>query len=140
MRLNNGPRRVQRVDRGIRVGGLLVAVDDEQAAVRPHPLQADGPHQEPADDARFVDVLAHSLEHLGGYSPEEAKRVAGAMVPDVSPYDPAHPVAYPDNGRLLTDDVVDPFMAILTNGKGCMLDNALLPLSPSAHGVFAFGL
>ena len=30
---------------------------------------------EPADDARFVPVFAHSLEHMGGYSPEEAKQV-----------------------------------------------------------------
>jgi hypothetical protein len=72
---------------------------------------------EPADDARFVEVLSHSLEHIGGYSQEEAKRVAATMVPDVLPYDPTRPVAYPANGRLLTDDVVDPFMAILTNGK-----------------------
>jgi hypothetical protein len=64
-----------------------------------------------------VEGIAHSLEHTGGYSPQEAKRAAGAMVPDVLPYDPARPVAYPDNGRLLTDDVVDPFLAILTNGK-----------------------
>src|SRR5216684_1658249 len=27
---------------------------------------------EPADDARFVAVFAHSLEHTGGYTPEEA--------------------------------------------------------------------
>src|SRR5919202_2329324 len=72
---------------------------------------------EPADDARFVDVLAHSLEHTGGYSPEEAKQVAGTLLPDILRYDPARPVAYPDNGRMLTDDVADPFMAILTNGK-----------------------
>ena len=34
---------------------------------------------EPADDARFVPVFAHALEHTGGYSPEEAKRVAGKL-------------------------------------------------------------
>ena len=72
---------------------------------------------EPADDARFVDVLAQSLEHTGGYSPEEAKRAAGTLLPDVLRYDPTRAVAYPDNGRMLTDDVADPFMAILTNGK-----------------------
>jgi Domain of unknown function (DUF4331) len=32
---------------------------------------------QPADDARFVPIFAHALEHTGGYSPEEAKRVAG---------------------------------------------------------------
>jgi len=72
---------------------------------------------EPADDARFVDSIAHGLEHTGGYTPEEAKRVAETMLPDILPYDPTRPVAYPDNGRLLTDDVADPFVAILTNGK-----------------------
>lgn len=72
---------------------------------------------EPADDARFVDVFAHSLEHMGGYGADEAKRVAGTLLPDVLPYDPSRPVSYPENGRSLTDDVADPFMAILTNGK-----------------------
>jgi Domain of unknown function (DUF4331) len=72
---------------------------------------------EPAGDARFVDVMAHSLEHIGGYSQEEAKQVAATLLPDILRYDPARPVAYPDNGRLLTDDVADLFIAILTNGK-----------------------
>jgi hypothetical protein len=72
---------------------------------------------EPADDDRFVDVLAHSLEHMGGYSPEEAKRVAGTLLPDIIRYDPKRPVAYPDNGRLFTDDVGDSNVAIFTNGK-----------------------
>jgi uncharacterized protein DUF4331 len=72
---------------------------------------------EPADDARFVGVFAHSLEHLGGYSPEEAKRVAGTFLPDVIRYDPKRPVAYSDNGRLLTDNVGDFNTAIFMNGK-----------------------
>ena len=72
---------------------------------------------EPADDARFLDVLAHSLEHIGGYSPDEAKGVAGTLLPDIVRYDPKRPVAYPDNGRLLTDDVGDFNVAIFTNGK-----------------------
>jgi Domain of unknown function (DUF4331) len=72
---------------------------------------------EPADDARFVDVMAHSLEHIGGYSPDEAKRVAGTLLPDVIRYNSMRPVAYPDNGRLLTDDVGDFNAAIFTNGK-----------------------
>jgi hypothetical protein len=33
---------------------------------------------EPADDARFIPVFAHSLEHTGGYTPEEATRVANS--------------------------------------------------------------
>ena len=72
---------------------------------------------EPADDARFVTVFAHSLEHTGGYSPEEATRVAGTLLPDILLYDPRRPATYPDNGRALTDDVMDVFLPILTNGK-----------------------
>jgi hypothetical protein len=72
---------------------------------------------EPADDARFVAVFAHSLEHAGGYSPEEARRVAGKLLPDLLRYDPTRPASFPDNGRALTDDVQDAFLAILTNGK-----------------------
>jgi hypothetical protein len=72
---------------------------------------------QPADDARFVPVFAHSLEHLGGYSREEATRVAKTLLPDILYYDPAVPAAYPDNGRTLTDDVMDVFIPMITNGK-----------------------
>ena len=72
---------------------------------------------EPADDARFVAVFAHALEHAGGYPPEEARRVAGKLLPDLLRYDPTRPASFPDNGRALTDDVQDAFLAILTNGK-----------------------
>jgi Domain of unknown function (DUF4331) len=72
---------------------------------------------EPADDARFVPVFAHSLEHTGGYSSEEAMRVAGKLLPDVLRYDPKRPASFPVNGRALSDDVSDIFLAILTNGK-----------------------
>jgi hypothetical protein len=72
---------------------------------------------EPADDARFVDGIAHILEHAGGYSPEEARRVAEPMLPDILPYNPTRPAGYPNNGRLFTDDVGDYVVAILTNGR-----------------------
>jgi hypothetical protein len=72
---------------------------------------------EPADDARFIPMFAHALEHTGGYTAEEAKRVAGTMLPDVMHYDPARPASYPKNGRALSDDTVDSFLAVLTNGK-----------------------
>jgi Domain of unknown function (DUF4331) len=72
---------------------------------------------EPAEDGRFVAVFAHSLEHTGGYAPEEAQRVAQALLPDVMRYDPKRPASYPTNGRALSDDVVDGFLTILTNGK-----------------------
>jgi hypothetical protein len=72
---------------------------------------------QPADDARFIPVFAHSLEHTGGFTPEEAKRVAGTLLPDILFYDPTRPAAYPHNGRTLSDDVSDIFLSIITNGK-----------------------
>jgi hypothetical protein len=72
---------------------------------------------EPADDARFVPVFAHALEHAGGYTPAEATRVAATMLPDVLHFDPTRPASYPNNGRSLTDDVVDLFLPVLSNGK-----------------------
>jgi hypothetical protein len=72
---------------------------------------------QPADDARFVDVFAHALEHTGGYSPTEAKRVARTLLPEIMTYDPARPASFPSSGRTLTDDAGDAFLTILTNGK-----------------------
>jgi len=72
---------------------------------------------EPVDDARFVPVFAHSLEHTGNYKPDEARRVAESLLPDVLMYDPALPVMYPTNGRALTDDVMDHFIALLSAGE-----------------------
>jgi len=72
---------------------------------------------EPVDDSRFVSVFAHSLEHIGGYTPEEAKRAAQTLLPDVMSYDPTLPASFPSNGRTLTDDAGDIFVAVLTNGK-----------------------
>jgi hypothetical protein len=72
---------------------------------------------EPVDDARFIGVFAHSLEHTGGYSPEEAARVAGTLLPDIMRYDATRPASFPHNGRGLADDAADAFIAILTNGK-----------------------
>ncbi len=50
---------------------------------------------QPADDARFIPVFAHSLEHTGGYTPAEARRVAGTLLPDILPYDPSGRRAIP---------------------------------------------
>jgi len=72
---------------------------------------------QPADDARFVASFAHALEHTGGYAPEEARRAARTLLPDVLSYDPTRPASFPGNGRTLTDDAADAFLAVLTNGK-----------------------
>jgi len=71
----------------------------------------------PADDERFIGVFAHELEHTGGYTAEEAIRVARTLLPDVLPYDPRRPASFPHNGRTLTEDVADLFLSVLTNGR-----------------------
>ena len=72
---------------------------------------------EPADDERFIGVFAHELEHAGGYTPEDAGGVARTLLPDMLFYDLRGPARFPHNGRTRTDDVVDVFFALLTNGK-----------------------
>jgi Domain of unknown function (DUF4331) len=72
---------------------------------------------EPAHDERFVPAFAHALEHIGFYTPEDARTAARSQLPDVIRYDHSQPVKYPTNGRALTDDVVDYFLGVLTNGK-----------------------
>jgi hypothetical protein len=72
---------------------------------------------EPAEDARFVAVFAHALEHTGAYTPEEARRAAGTLLPDMLSYDPTRPASFPSNGRTLTDDAGDAFLAVFTNGR-----------------------
>ena len=95
-------------DRGARPSQAVFLPGDERDA-----YLAAGP----ADDTRFIAVFAHSLEHTGGYSSGEARRVAGSLLPDIMRFDPAHAASYPSNGRALTDDVLDGFISILTNGK-----------------------
>ncbi len=72
---------------------------------------------QPADDERFVPVFAHALEHAGGYTPEDAARVAATLLPDVMQYQPGVPASYPSNGRALNDDAGANFINILSNGK-----------------------
>jgi hypothetical protein len=95
-------------DRGARPSQSIFLTGTEKAAY----LAA-----QPSDDTRFIPVFAHSLEHTGGYTPEEARRVAETLLPDVLPYDPKRPASYPENGRALSDDVMDTFVSLLTNGK-----------------------
>jgi hypothetical protein len=57
---------------------------------------------EPKDDARFVGAFAHALEHLGGFAPAEARRVAGTLLPDLIYYDYSRPAAFPPLDSTLT--------------------------------------
>jgi hypothetical protein len=95
------------VERGARPAQAVILVEERDAYLA----------GEPAKDGRFIAGFAHALEHSGGYSPAEAKRVAGTLLPDVLLYDPTRPACFPDNGRTLTDDAFDTFIRILTNGR-----------------------
>jgi hypothetical protein len=95
-------------DRGARPAQAIFLVGDHgDAYITAEPLQ----------DAQFIPVFGHSLEHTGGYTPLEARRVAGTLLPDILYFDPARPASYPNNGRALTDDVLDHFLSVITNGK-----------------------
>jgi len=72
---------------------------------------------EPANDDRFIGVFAHELEHAGGYTREDATAVARKLLPDILSYNPREPTRFPHNGRTLTDDAVDVFLSLYTNGK-----------------------
>jgi hypothetical protein len=102
-------------------GGSWVQADrgarPSQAVFLPGDAQDAYLAAEPVDDDRFIAVFAHSLEHSGGYTPDEARRVAKTLLPDIMRFDHTRPASYPDNGRTLTDDVLDQFLSILTNGR-----------------------
>jgi hypothetical protein len=95
-------------DRGARASQEPFLIGDQQAAYLAG---------EPAQDARFIPVFAHSLQHTGGYTPDEATRLATTMLPDVLPYQPAHRATYPSNGRTLTDDAGGYFITEMSKGK-----------------------
>lgn len=95
-------------DRGALAAQSVFLTNDQREAY----LKSD-----PVDDHAFIPVFAHSLEHLGNFASDAAKEVAKDLLPDVIRYDAAQPATYPANGRTLTDDVMGPFLAIITDGK-----------------------
>jgi hypothetical protein len=105
--INTGGSWVQ-ADRGARPSQTPFLTGEQNAAYRT---------AEPANDAQFIPVFAHALEHTGGYTPDEARRVAGTMLPDLMRYNSARPASFPSSGRALTDDVSDAFISVVTNGK-----------------------
>ncbi len=94
-------------DRGARPSQTPFLADAEREAY------LDG---EPAQDERFVPMFAHALEKTGGYTPQGAEAAARSLLPDVLPYDPKMPAAYPGNGRMPRDDAKDVFLTVL-NGR-----------------------
>jgi Domain of unknown function (DUF4331) len=116
----------------VRRDGELVVVDRAG-----HPAQAsffntDETKEEynaahPAHDVeRFTDQFVEVLEHIGGYSIDDAKAAINkeGLLPDLLTFDPTLPAGYP-NGRTLTDHVVAARMALLS--KGTAPDDGLKP-------------
>jgi hypothetical protein len=72
--------------------------------------------RQPVDDvANYLEPWSKLLEN-GGYPPDEARRAALMMLPDILRYDRAKPAHYP-NGRTPIDDVYSYRFAWLSNGK-----------------------
>jgi hypothetical protein len=84
--------------------------------VNPNNIKNEYNLRQPVDDlANYLDLWSKLLEG-NGYSPEEARKAALIVLPDILRYDRARPAAYP-NGRALTDDAFSDRFAWLTNGK-----------------------
>jgi hypothetical protein len=72
--------------------------------------------RQPADDvANYLGPWSKLLEN-SGYPPEEARKAALTVLPDILHYDRSKPAAQP-NGRTLTDDSYSMRFAWLTHGK-----------------------
>lgn len=61
--------------------------------------------------SKFTEVLSGF-----GYDDAEAAGLAGDVLPDILLYDVGQPSGYP-NGRLLTDDILNRVVALLTRGR-----------------------
>ncbi len=63
---------------------------------------------------RFLPKFAAALQKAG-YDETEAAKTAQDLLPDILPYDFSRETRYP-NGRLLTDDLLDIMLSLLTHG------------------------
>jgi Domain of unknown function (DUF4331) len=105
----------------VRRDGAIVQVDRGghptiNPFVNPNNIKNEYNLRQPADDlANYLDLWSKLLEG-NGYSPEEARKAALIVLPDILRYDRTQPAAYP-NGRALADDAFSARFAWLTNGK-----------------------
>jgi hypothetical protein len=74
------------------------------------------------DVANFTDGAVRALQAFssldpeGPYSDDEARALAGVLLPDVVTYDTSSTAVGPLNGRALADDVIDVELRIVTGG------------------------
>jgi Domain of unknown function (DUF4331) len=105
----------------VRRDGAIVQVDRGgnptiNPFINPNNIKNEYNLRQPVDDlANYLDLWSKLLEG-NGYSPEEARKAALIVLPDVLRYDRDRPTAYP-NGRALTDDVFSARFAWLSHGK-----------------------
>jgi len=94
-------------DRGARPSAICILTVEEAAYLA----------AEPADDGPFRPVSHTHWSTPVGIRPRKQRGVARTLLPDILFYDPTRPASYPDNGRKLSDDVMDGFVSILSNGR-----------------------
>jgi hypothetical protein len=105
----------------LRRNGVLVQVDRGghptiNPFINPNNVKNEYNLRQPADDlANYLELWSKVLED-NGYPPEEARKAALIVLPDILRYDRTKPAAYP-NGRALTDDAFSARFAWLSNGK-----------------------
>jgi hypothetical protein len=106
----------------VRRDGSIVQVDRGghptiNPFVSPNNTKNEYNRRQPVDDvANYLEIWSEFLQDNGGYSPEEAKRAALVVLPDILRYNRSQPVAYP-NGRSLTGDAFDARFAWMSNGR-----------------------
>jgi hypothetical protein len=84
--------------------------------VNPNNVKNEYNFRHPANDLDNYLELWSKLLESNGYAPEEAKKAARIVLPDILRYDRGRPAGYP-NGRAMTDDVFSARFAWLTNGR-----------------------
>jgi hypothetical protein len=105
----------------VRRDGAIVQVDRGghptiNPFVNPNNVKNEYNLRQPADDlANYLELWTKFLEG-NGYPPEEARKAALIVLPDILRYDRTKPTAYP-NGRALTDDAFSARFAWMSNGK-----------------------
>src|SRR4051794_6434147 len=106
----------------VRRDGAIVQVDRGghptiNPFVSPNNTKNEYNRRQPVDDvANYLEIWSQFLQDNGGYSPEEARRAALVVLPDILRYDRSLPAGYP-NGRSLTGDAFSARFAWMSNGK-----------------------
>jgi Domain of unknown function (DUF4331) len=106
----------------VRRNGTIVQVDRGghptiNPFINPNNVKNEYNLRQPVDDvANYLELWSEFLEDKGGYSPEEARKAALIVLPDVLRYDRTQPVEYP-NGRALDGDAFSARFVWMSNGK-----------------------